>query len=196
MARGACFFILGGARAGKSAFALRLAREGEQWTSGEVGFIATAEAHDEDMQQRIVRHRAERPAHWSTLEAPRYINRALRQYAEKRIVIIDCLTLFVSNWLLATASTAVCERQVTAVIEDCLAIGREQSQTLIPVSNEVGLGVVPETSLGRDFRDMLGKVNQRLAQAADRVYWLVAGLPVCIKPSIVDESESGRIWRQ
>lgn len=194
MSKGECLLILGGARAGKSTFALRLAREEEQLTSGDVGFIATAEAHDEDMQQRIARHRAERPTHWSTFEAPQYINHALRQCAGKRIVIIDCLTLLVSNWLRATESAAVCEQQVTAILEDCLTRAQEQNQTLILVSNEVGLGVVPATPLGRDFRDVLGKINQCLAQAADRVYWLVAGLPVCLKPPATYGPETRNVW--
>lgn len=167
--------VLGGARAGKSTFALRLAKEyaGE----GSVTFIATAQALDDEMAQRIARHREERPAHWSTIEEPYQLDEALIKASNSDVALVDCLTLFLSNWLLRSD-----ERTLQEVTERFLATVRSQTQTVICVSNEVGLGLVPETPLGRTFRDLLGRVNQQFAEAADEVYLLVAGLPLRLKP--------------
>jgi adenosyl cobinamide kinase/adenosyl cobinamide phosphate guanylyltransferase len=171
--------ILGGARAGKSAFALRLAQEREAAAAARVCFIATAEALDDDMAARIAHHRAERPGHWQTVEEPRHLDRALDRAAGADVVIVDCLTLFVSNWLLAAGEERACAQEVDRIMEAVLEM--DAPQTLLFVSNEVGLGVVPDTPLGRSFRDVLGRVNQRVARAADRVYLLVAGLPLQVK---------------
>lgn len=167
--------VLGGARAGKSTFAMRLAME----VAGErsVTFIATAQALDDDMAQRIARHREERPPHWSTIEEPYQLDRAFITASDSSVVLIDCLTLFVSNWLLCGEDLKPQE-----VSESLLATLPFQTQTVICVSNEVGLGIVPETPLGRTFRDLLGRVNQQFAAAADEVYLLVAGLPLRLKP--------------
>jgi len=168
--------ILGGARAGKSTFALRLAKEhaGEE---GRVAFIATAQAFDDEMVQRIARHREERPARWSTIEEPYLLDEALIKASNSDVALVDCLTLFVSNWLLRSD-----EPGLEAICENFLATVRSQNQTVICVSNEVGLGIVPETPLGRTFRDLLGRVNEQFAEAADEVYLLVAGLPLRLKP--------------
>jgi len=175
--------LLGGARAGKSTYAMRLAQDGERASSGEICFIATAQGLDEDMTKRIARHRAERPAHWRTIEEPHQIDEALRQASEARIVILDCLTLFVSNWLMRYEDEHECEQFVRRITRNFLAVARTRQQTIICVSNEVGLGVVPDTNLGRVFRDLLGRVNQEFAAAADEVYLLIAGLPLQLKPT-------------
>lgn len=167
--------ILGGARAGKSTFALRLAKEHAGESS--VTFIATAQALDAEMEQRIARHRDERPAHWTTIEEPLQLDRALIQAPDSDVALVDCLTLFVSNWLLREDAHTLNE-----VSQRFLANVRSRTQTTIVVSNEVGLGLVPETPLGRTFRDLLGRVNQQFAEAADEVYLLVAGLPLRLKP--------------
>lgn len=167
--------ILGGARAGKSTFALRLAKE--KAGQGSVTFIATAQAFDDEMSQRIARHREERPPHWNTIEEPYQLDEALIKALDSDVVIVDCLTLFVSNWLLRDEASKLQE-----VSESFLASVQSQTQTVIVVSNEVGLGLVPETPLGRTFRDSLGRVNQQFAEAADEVYLLVAGLPLRLKP--------------
>ena len=180
---GPLILLLGGARAGKSSYAMRLARDGERAAGDEICFIATAQGLDEDMTKRIARHRAERPAHWRTLEEPYQIDEALRQASEARIVIVDCLTLFVSNWLMRHEDEHECEQFVRRITRSFLAIARDRQQTIICVSNEVGLGVVPDTNLGRVFRDLLGRVNQEFAAAADEVYLLVAGLPLQLKPT-------------
>lgn len=170
--------VLGGARAGKSSFALRLVQERTVATS--VCFVATAQALDADMTERIARHREERPANWKTIEEPYELDAALLQAGEANIVIVDCLTLFVSNWLLRTDD---CEPLIDDVIERFVATVRSQTRTVICVSNEVGLGIVPDNPLGRTFRDLLGRVNQQFAEAADEVYLLVAGLPLRLKPN-------------
>lgn len=167
--------VLGGARAGKSTFALRLAKDyaGE----GSVTFIATAQALDAEMEQRIARHREERPKNWTTIEEPYHLDEALVNVSDSGVALVDCLTLFVSNWLLRED-----EHTLNEVTQRFLANVRSRTQTVIVVSNEVGLGLVPETPLGRTFRDLLGRVNQQFAEAADEVYLLVAGLPLRLKP--------------
>lgn len=170
--------LLGGARAGKSSYALRLAQEHGR----PVCFIATAQAFDDDMSARIERHRSERPAQWQTIEEPYRINEALQQAAAASVVIVDCLTLFTSNWLLRENDESRCEQVLRELTADFLNTARSRRQTIICVSNEVGLGVVPETRLGRTFRDLLGRVNQDFAHSADEVYLLVAGLKTQLKP--------------
>jgi adenosyl cobinamide kinase/adenosyl cobinamide phosphate guanylyltransferase len=174
--------FLGGARAGKSTQAVELAREHERASGKRVCFVATAQALDEDMSVRIARHRRERPSHWRTIEEPYQLDEALRQTDEADLVIVDCLTLFVSNWLLKEADEQRCERIVRQIIHDFLRVAQLRQQTIICVSNEVGLGVVPETRLGRIFRDVLGRVNQDVSAAVDEVYLLVAGLKLQLKP--------------
>lgn len=171
-------FVVGGARAGKSSFALRLAKE----HASRVCFIATAQALDDDMASRIARHREERPAHWTTIEEPYQLDKALLQAGTSQLVIVDCLTLFVSNWLLRSHNENQCEETVRNISQNLLTTVKSQRQPMICVSNEVGLGVIPETRLGRTFRDLLGRVNQQFAEAADEVYLLVAGLPLRLKP--------------
>jgi adenosylcobinamide kinase / adenosylcobinamide-phosphate guanylyltransferase len=174
--------FLGGARAGKSTQAVALAKERERVSGKGVCFVATAQAFDEDMSMRIARHRTERPSHWRTIEEPYQLDEALRRTNEADIVIVDCLTLFVSNWLLKEADEQRCERLVRQITDDFLRVAQLRQQTIICVSNEVGLGVVPETRLGRIFRDILGRVNQDFSAAVDEVYLLVAGLKLQLKP--------------
>lgn len=173
--------VLGGARAGKSSFALRLAEE--QVPNGPAAFIATAQALDDDMAQRIARHRAERSPDWNTIEEPYQLDKALLQTADSSVVLVDCLTLFVSNWLLCEPDEAKCEAILKEIVDRFLATAKARSTTVICVSNEVGLGVVPATAMGRSFRDLLGRVNQQFAEAATHVYLMVAGIPMRIKPS-------------
>ena len=145
---GRMILLLGGARAGKSAYAMRLAQEAERTPGDEVCFIATAEGLDEDMTKRIARHQAERPTKWRTIEEPCDIDEALQKASEARIVIVDCLTLFVSNWLMRHEDEHECEQFVRRITRNFLALSQTRQQMIIYVSNEVGLGVVPDTSLG------------------------------------------------
>jgi adenosylcobinamide kinase/adenosylcobinamide-phosphate guanylyltransferase len=176
--------LLGGARSGKSAYAENWAR-----THGRrVLYVATAEALDGEMRDRIAHHRASRPAAWRTLEAPRDVGRAIRERAAGEsfdTLVLDCVTLLASNVLLALpedANQAAVDAALRAEIDDLLAAYSAGNATWLVVSNEVGLGVVPPSRLGRLYRDALGRANQRLAAAADRVLLLVAGLPWELKP--------------
>lgn len=171
--------ILGGARGGKSSFALSLAAS----RGGSVTFVATAEARDEEMRLRIDEHRCSRPASWRTVEAPLEPAAALCQSPPSDIVVLDCLTLLVSNLLLQDEDPSAAERAVDREVEGLLRFYQANLASLIIVSNEVGMGVVPPYELGRVYRDLLGRANQRLAQAADKLYWMLAGLPIEVKAS-------------
>ncbi|ADR35864.1 cobyric acid synthase CobQ [Oceanithermus profundus DSM 14977] len=157
---------LGGARAGKSAAALARARA---LGGGAVSFVATASPGDEEMAARAAAHRAERPAAWETIEEPRDAAAALGR-AKHDVVVLDCLTLLVSNLLLEGGEAAVREG-----VEALLAAWRESGRTLVVVSNEVGMGIVPENALARRYRDLLGWANRTVAAAADEVRLVVAG---------------------
>lgn len=177
MADSNIFFILGGARSGKSTFAEQLAKKR---AGNDVLFIATAQALDDEMRARIADHRAARPAAWHTLEAPRDIVGALSQWhTMPRLIILDCLTLWVTNELLADENDL--DGRLACQLDKLTEWTRLQNIDLILVSNEVGLGIVPDNALSRTFRDVLGRLNARAAQKADRVYLMVAGLPLEIK---------------
>jgi adenosylcobinamide kinase/adenosylcobinamide-phosphate guanylyltransferase len=179
---GRLILVLGGARSGKSDYAQTLA----QTIGGDrVLFVATAEARDDEMQRRIAAHRQARPAAWHTLEAPLNLAAALDQCeSDAAVVLVDCLTLLVSNIILTLGETLDSERAEDAVQDEVEALVRACDQvpaTLIVVSNEVGLGLVPDNALGRLYRDLLGKANQKLAVRAETVYFMVAGLAVELK---------------
>jgi adenosylcobinamide kinase/adenosylcobinamide-phosphate guanylyltransferase len=165
--------VLGGARSGKSRFVL-----GRPSVGARVTFVATARAGDPEMAERIERHRAERPPHWKTLEEPYDLVPCLRDAcAGADAVIVDCLTLWVANLMLRGDA----DDAVVAETDRLVALFAASPVDLTLVSNEVGLGVHPATDDGRHFRDLLGRVNQRLAAAADRVVLMVAGLPFTLK---------------
>jgi len=179
---GRLLLVLGGARSGKSAYAQQLAQE---LGGARVLFVATAQAWDEEMTQRIAQHRQERPAAWRTLEAPHHVGQAIAlELDDAAVVLVDCLTLLVSNTILrlsespdpAAAAVAV-QAELTALLQTC----QGNTTTYIVVSNEVGLGLVPDNPLGRLYRDLLGRANQTLAAQAEAVYFMVAGLPVEVK---------------
>lgn len=175
-------FILGGARSGKSAYAQQLAEKRD----GRVTFVATATAGDEEMRARIARHRSERPAAWSTREIPHGIAAALQTAAlQADIVLLDCITMLVSNLLFLDGADEPDESaamlRVDTEIDGLLALIENDSAEWIVVSNEVGLGLVPPTPLGRIYRDLLGRANQVLAARAEKVIWMVAGIPVPIE---------------
>jgi len=173
--------ILGGARSGKSTHAQQLARERG---SDDVLFVATAQALDDEMAVRIAAHRADRPAAWRTLEAPRHVGEAILQAGPCAVVLVDCLTLLVSNAVLVlseSASMAEAEAVALAEVDDLVAAYRRGMASWIVISNEVGLGLVPPYPVGRAYRDALGRANQRLAAEADEVLFMMAGLPLRIK---------------
>lgn len=163
-------FLLGGARSGKSAHAEKLATAlPAPWT-----YIATAKAWDDEMAERIAIHRARRGEGWQTVDAPLDLAAALRAVPEGRPVLIDCLTLWLSNHMLAGHDAEA----VSAELEKALSTPRGP---WFVVSNEVGLGIVPDNPLGRRFRDAQGRLNQRVASIAGRVLFMVAGLPMQVK---------------
>ena len=179
---GPLVLVLGGARAGKSRWAEAAARA-HAAAGDRIVVVATAEAFDDDMAARIARHRAERPAHWETREAPRDLARAVEDLGPGTTVLIDCLTLWTSNLLLAAPEPTDprLEHDADAAAAALVALHARTGARWIVVSNEVGLGVVPATALGGRYRDALGRVNARVAAAADQVVLLVAGLPLVLK---------------
>lgn len=176
--------VIGGARSGKSTFAERLAAGSQR----SVAYIATATAFDDDMRTRIARHRAQRPSAWHTIEESLDLPRAMKQAAAVAdVLLLDCMTVWLSNWLLVSGDAVpdnnAADVSAQAAVETLLAVWRAYpaGKTLIVVTNEVGQGIVPAYELGRLYRDILGRINQRLAVAAERVYLMVAGLGVDIK---------------
>ncbi len=185
--------ILGGARSGKSSYAQQLAAE----LGTRVLFVATAVAFDEEMTARIAAHQQARPPGWRTLEAPSQVGHAIRAAGgQEEVVLLDCLTLLANNVILAlpsqedaaastdavaSADAAAAQAALDEEIDDLLNSYAASQAEWIIVSNEVGLGLVPATPLGRVYRDVLGRANQRLAQAAGRVVFMVAGIPMVVK---------------
>ena len=184
--------VLGGARSGKSTWAEQRAAE----SGRPVLYVATAAAGDDEMAERIAWHRAQRPAIWRTVEEPEYLLQVIGAHAlPGETVLVDCLTLWVSNVILRDMAMgdwhdadavpleawARIESSLVSESQALLALARERDLELILVSNEVGLGVVPGTSLGRRYRDALGRVNQAVAGGAESVVLMVAGLALDLR---------------
>ncbi len=166
----AIILVGGGARSGKSRYALQVARRYGQ----RLIFLATAQAFDREMETRIAQHRSERGAEFTTIEEPIEVGHAIREAAGDAIVV-DCLTLWLSNVMLAFG------RDVNADIESLVDAAQSSQAAVILVTNEVGSGIVPDNELGRDYRDRCGTLNQHVASVADEVYWMVFGCPVRVK---------------
>jgi adenosylcobinamide kinase/adenosylcobinamide-phosphate guanylyltransferase len=177
--------ILGGARSGKSHLAQEIAAQAKS-----VLFVATAAAGDESMRLRIEKHQAERPAHWRTFEVEQHIGDKIDiAYQKEELILIDCITLLVSNILcsypdeqFASLSETALEKQVVEEITELQECLKMLPASFIIVSNEVGLDIVPDNRLSRLYRDFLGRANQMLACSADEVYFMVAGIPLRVKP--------------
>lgn len=166
--------VLGGARSGKSAFAQRAA-EGAAIGARPV-LIATGQAFDDEMAERIARHQADRGDSWMTVEAPLDLSAALAALPADGVAVVDCLTLWLSNLMLADQDVAAATGALLKAVSAC-------ESRLWLVSNEVGLGIVPETPLGRRFRDEAGRLHQGLARVVDEVFFIAAGLPLRLKPA-------------
>ncbi|MFN3751206.1 MAG: bifunctional adenosylcobinamide kinase/adenosylcobinamide-phosphate guanylyltransferase [Thiobacillus sp.] len=164
--------ILGGARSGKS----RLALQRADATGKPVCFIATAQAHDAEMADRIARHQAERPAHWLTVEAPLDLAGALSS-APAGVVVVDCLTLWLTNWLCQPEPNDFSSARAALLA----ALAARRADDIILVSNETGLGIIPLGALTRRFVDEAGWLNQDIARIADEVIFVAAGLPLTLK---------------
>lgn len=164
-------FVTGGARSGKSSFAERRALK---LGGAAVTYLATAEALDDEMAGRIARHRADRPAGWTTLEVPQDVAPAIRE-ATTPVVLLDCLSLLVSNLMLGGLDDEAVLFEVDATLNAA------EHRTLLIVTNEVGWGIVPENALARRYRDLLGWANQRAAARSDEAWLLASGLPLKLK---------------
>lgn len=170
-------FVLGGARSGKSAYALTLAESCVTPDNMrlELFFLATAEAGDEEMASRIARHQAERGPLWRTIETPIALAAALREHrAPRRVIVVDCITLWLSNLMHRG-------QDPEQACHDLLEALAGASGPTILISNEVGMGIVPDNALAREFRDHAGRIHQRISAQADRVVFVVAGIAVTIK---------------
>jgi adenosylcobinamide kinase/adenosylcobinamide-phosphate guanylyltransferase len=167
-------FVTGGVRSGKSRFAQEIAMK----FPGSKAYLATAQALDEEMQKRINRHRKSRPRTWMTLEEPVHIGDVIQKEGRRfDLILLDCLTLWLSNLMMAGWS----QKKILGETTRFLKMARRSSASFILVSNEVGLGIVPDNPSARFFRDVSGMIHQRVAQEADEVYFLICGLPQKIK---------------
>ncbi|MDP2754417.1 MAG: bifunctional adenosylcobinamide kinase/adenosylcobinamide-phosphate guanylyltransferase [Nitrospirota bacterium] len=179
-------FITGGARSGKSTFALKEASK----ISGNKAYIATAEALDEEMKERIEKHKKQRGNGWDTYEEPIKISEVIKKIEGKcNVIVIDCLTLWLSNLMHAGSPITDEINNLIDVLTNVGAWhgmphcrgGSRTAPTIFIVSNEVGMGIVPDNELARNFRDMAGILNQKIAEIADEVYMVVAGIPIRVK---------------
>ena len=188
--------ILGGARSGKSSFAEKIAVE----LGGEdVVYLATAQALDEEMEDRIKHHKRQRPQSWETIEKPIEVSNVIADIAEKKTVLMDCLTLFISNKILKNNNLEDegsnlkekfnIEKNIIEEIENIINTARKREINLIIVSNEVGQGIVPNNELSRLFRDIAGRANQYTADKADRVFITIAGYPIDLKEVSINQQE-------
>ncbi len=194
---GKVVLIIGGARSGKSRFALNLADDSAKETYGEKLvsslskklYIATLEPNDDEMKERIERHRRERSTEWKTIEEPLEIVRVIKE-TEYSVILLDCITLWLSNLLMKRAD--VIESEIERFLETIIHFKDKDNRdsalplhasphSLFIVSNEVGLGIVPENVLSRRFRDFSGYLNQKVAEIADEVYFVIAGIPLKVK---------------
>jgi len=166
-------FISGPVRSGKSRLAVELAKK----SGKRVVFLATAQALDPQMQRRIKAHKKERPAAWHTIEEPVAVAAVIKKRLAGELVILDCITLWLSNMLLAGLGLAVINARIKKFVETI----KTCRAAVIIVSNEVGWGIVPENKLARDFRDIAGTANQKIAAVADEVYLCASGIPIRIK---------------
>ncbi|MBI5847571.1 MAG: bifunctional adenosylcobinamide kinase/adenosylcobinamide-phosphate guanylyltransferase [Nitrospirae bacterium] len=165
-------FVLGGARSGKSSFALNRASE----LPGQKVYIATAQAFDAEMSDRIAKHKEERGSDWNTVEEPLNLAEVLRTASSTHdVVLVDCLTLWLSNLMLADKDQ---EKEMQFFISSLIT---HHASRVFVVSNEVGMGIVPDNELARRFRDMAGRLNQQIAAVADEVYLVAAGISIRIK---------------
>ena len=168
-------FVTGGSRSGKSQFAQDLAHSFE----GRKVFIATAEPLDNEMKERIAAHRKARPSGWDTVEEPRHLGKVVSECSVTHdVILIDCLTLWISNLL---TNNSLNQQEVSSEVKNLVDDCKTEKATVVVVSNELGMGIVPVDSITRLYRDIVGKANQQVAAASDQVFLVVAGIPVKIK---------------
>jgi adenosylcobinamide kinase/adenosylcobinamide-phosphate guanylyltransferase len=166
--------VIGGCRSGKSSYAVELAEQ----IPGQKIFIATCIPHDKEMENRVLRHKKRRSRAWSTLEVPFRLPEEIRKNSRKEnVILVDCLTLWISNLFLENDDQENKNGHIRKLIQSL----EKAECPIILVSNEVGTGIVPENRLGRLFRDIAGFTNQKIAACANKVIWMVAGIPVGVK---------------
>lgn len=194
---GKLILVLGGARSGKSTYAQKLAKEITTDPS-RVAYVATGVACDDEMRARVEEHRRSRPPEWATIEASTEVAQAIQRAGEKyAVMIVDCLTTLITNWLAErgqleepTEGMVELEKAILGQIEDLVQAAKGAGATVIVVSNEVGLGVVPAFKAGRVFRDLAGLANQFIAREADEVYVMWAGIPQKIKGGCNEDAKN------
>lgn len=180
---GEVILVIGGARSGKSHFAEKMAA----MLSNDVIYVATARINDEEMYDRVKQHCIRRPSGWKTVEETHQLANILNSLPEGSVVIIDCLTIWMSNLLLdelmprKRATSGEKEKYILNEARNIVGVARNKKLRLIMVSNEVGYGLVPEYELGRIYRDIAGRVNQQIAKQADKVFLVAAGIPIDLK---------------
>lgn len=171
-------FVTGGARSGKSAFALKLAES----IHGKRLYLATAEALDNEMLKRIKQHKKERGNNWKTIESPIKITEVIKKNTGYDVILLDCLTVWISNMMhTANRPSGKGAGGITKGIHSLISACKNSKANIIVVSNEVGLGIVPDNPLARRFRDIAGISNQKMAEAADKVYFVVSGMEMRLK---------------
>jgi adenosylcobinamide kinase/adenosylcobinamide-phosphate guanylyltransferase len=171
--------VIGGARSGKSRFAQSLGASYRR-----AFYIATARPEDAEMEARIAEHRRQRPAHWCTIEAPLEIAAVVERHrGECDFLLLDCLTVWLSNFCWEHREKPERDIETTALMEIARVAATATEAHLVFVTNEVGCALVPDTPLGRFFRDLQGRINQEVARVADQVFFVVAGIPMAIKQS-------------
>jgi len=174
LTNGEITLVIGGARSGKSSLAEKLAAAAGE----DVVYVATAGVYDDEMAERVKQHRLRRPSEWRTVEETHQLPDVLLALPQGAVVLIDCLTLWMSNLVLDDKKEDYIINQARTMVQ----VARDKQLHLLMVSNEVGCGLVPEYELGRVYRDVAGRVNQLLAELSDRVIYVVAGLPLELKP--------------
>jgi adenosylcobinamide kinase/adenosylcobinamide-phosphate guanylyltransferase len=168
-------FVLGGCRSGKSGYALETA---QQFSGADKIFIATCIPYDDEMKQRVARHQEERSRTWQTVEAPIHLPAAIAETGQEAgVILVDCLTLWINNLLMEKQNS----EQILDQVQGLTKAVEAAACPIILVSNEVGTGIVPENKLARLYRDLIGSANQAVAECADQVVWMVAGIPVTVK---------------
>ena len=176
---GKIVLITGGARSGKSTFAEQYAHS----LGNRLAYIATAQVLDEEMADRVRLHQKRRSSNWCTFEAPIAAEKAIKDAADYPVILFDCLTLYTTNLLLMQEADCIETRRESVLLqaEKLLQAAKDINSTIIFVTNEVGLGIVPDNALSREYRDLSGWVNQKFAAAADEAYLVICGLPVELK---------------
>lgn len=179
------YLVTGGARSGKSQFSESICLNSNR----KVGYIATSEIHDDEMKIRVEKHQSRRPSSWKTWETPSGDIKVLRSaQAESEILLFDCLTLYLTYWMFSSeAPSEMKEREIFILtkIDQLLSAFEEWDGTIIFVTNETGLGIVPENGLAREFRDLAGLMNEKVAKAAEEVYWVICGQAIPVKKMAV-----------